>query len=169
MNSIEEKLWNYIDGGCTPAGEKEIGDLIASDEAVRAKYQELLLLNAEFANMEVDEPPMAFTYNVMEAIRTEHAQQPLKAAINKKIIKGIGLFFVLTIAGLLIFALANMSFEGGGIAVKLSPAFKLPNIGGFITKPVVEGFVFFDTMLALFLLDKYLRRKTFKDKTGQAY
>jgi hypothetical protein len=25
MNSIEEKLWNYIDGNCTPAEQQAIG------------------------------------------------------------------------------------------------------------------------------------------------
>jgi anti-sigma factor RsiW len=77
MSSIEEKLWNYIDGTCTPDEQEAIARLIAQDEIYRRKYNELLKLNAEFAAIELDEPPMAFTYNVMEAIRTENAQQQL--------------------------------------------------------------------------------------------
>jgi len=87
MNTMEEILWNYIDGNCTADEQKIITSLIDRDEAYRAKYRELLSLNKEFSAIELDEPPMAFTYNVMEAIRTEHAQKPLKAAINKRIIK----------------------------------------------------------------------------------
>jgi len=103
MNNIEEILWNYIDGNCTADEQKAISDLIAGDEAYRIKYNELLNLNKAFAGMELDEPPMAFTYNVMETIRTEYAQKPLKAAINKRIIRGISIFFVLTIVCLSVF------------------------------------------------------------------
>src|SRR5271156_1008235 len=113
MNSIEEKIWNYIDGSCTPEEQKAIGLLIEQDEVYRRKYDELVQLNTEFAAIELDEPPMAFTYNVMETIRTEHAQQPLKAAINKRIIKGIGLFFIITISVILIFTLANIHWSAG--------------------------------------------------------
>ncbi|MDB5130998.1 MAG: hypothetical protein JWR02_747, partial [Mucilaginibacter sp.] len=89
MNNIEEKLWEYIDDRCTPDERAAISALIAGDEPVRFKYNQLLSLNQEFSAMELDEPPMAFTYNVMEGIRTGEAQKPLKAAINKHIIMGI--------------------------------------------------------------------------------
>jgi anti-sigma factor RsiW len=159
MNNIEETLWNYIDGNCTADEQQATSVLIAADEAVRLKYQELLKLNSEFAAMELDEPSMAFTYNVIEAIRAGHAQQPLKATINKRIIKGIGLFFVVTILALLVFALSNMNFAGGGTAVAVSTGIKLPNLSAYLSKPVLEGFLFFDTVLGLFLFDKYLRKK----------
>jgi anti-sigma factor RsiW len=66
MNSIEEQLWNYIDGTCTPGEQQAISMLIETDENYRRQYEELLALNAEFANIELEEPPMAFTYRVME-------------------------------------------------------------------------------------------------------
>src|SRR5271154_2408162 len=100
MNNIEEKLWMYIDRLCPPEEQKAISDLINSDAATGARYRELLKLNAAFAAMDLEEPPMAFTYNVIEAIRTENAQVPLKAAINKQIIKGISIFFIVTLAAL---------------------------------------------------------------------
>jgi hypothetical protein len=159
MNNIEEILWNYIDGNCTADEQKAISNLIAGDEAYRIKYNELLSLNKAFAEMEFDEPPMAFTYNVMETIRTEYAQKPLKAAINKRIIRGISIFFVLTIVCLLVFTLANISLSLGGAPVNLSAGIKIPDIGKYITKPVIEGFLFFDLVLALYLFDTYLRRK----------
>jgi len=159
MNSIEEILWNYIDGNCTAEEQAAISKLIAGDESYRLKYHDLLNLNKAFEGMELDEPPMAFTYNVMESIRTENAQQPLKAAVNKRIIKGIGLFFVLTIACLLVFALANMQLPAGDAPNSLFSGLKVPNIGNYISKPVIEGFLFFDLILALYLFDTYLRRK----------
>ncbi len=162
MNNIEEKLWNYIDGTCTADEQSAISKLIASDEAVRLKYHELLALNTEFATMELDEPSMAFTYNVIEAIRTEQAQAPLKAAINKRIIMGIALFFVVTLTGFLVFAFTKIDFASLGsvnIGVKVPANFKMPEVSTHFSKPLVEGFMFFDVVLGLFLFDAYLRRK----------
>jgi hypothetical protein len=164
MNSIEEKLWNYIDGTCPPAEQEAIATLIEQDEVYRKKYNELLQLNMEFAAMEIEEPSMAFTYNVMETIRTEHAKQPLKAAIDKRIILGISAFFVLTLAALLIYALSSVNWSAGS-------GFKMPDqlnvtqvkvthISSYFTGPVVKGFLFFDVVMGLFLLDSYLRRKS---------
>ena len=162
MNNIEEKLWNYIDGTCTADEQSAIHKLIASDEAVRIKYQELLALNKEFATMELDEPSMAFTYNVIEAIRTEQAQVPLKATVNKRIIMGIAIFFMLTLTGFLVFAFTKMDFTAMGsvdLGVKVPANFKMPEVSTAFSKPLVEGFMFFDVVLGLFLFDAYLRRK----------
>lgn len=161
MNIIEEKLWNYIDGTCTPAEQDAIARLIEQDVAYSNKYHELLQLNLEFAAMELDEPSMAFTYNVMETIRTENAPQPLKAAIDKRIIWGIAIFFVFTILALLVFAFANTHFQlsAADVKIKLPAAIKLPNVANVFTGPVFKWFIMFDVVLALFLSDSYLRRK----------
>jgi len=158
MNTIEEKLWNYIDGTCTAEEREGISILIERDEVYRQKYEELLLLNVEFTNMEMDEPSMAFAYNVMETIRAENAMKPLKAAVDQRIIKGIGLFFILTISALLIFMLSQIKWTSGG---SLLPAvdFKMPNIKEYFNSTAVYAFVFVDLILGLFLLDNYLRKK----------
>lgn len=161
MSSVEEKLWNYIDGSCTPDEQQAIARLIEQDEVYRRKYEELLQLNAEFSAIELDEPPMAFTYNVMEAIRTENAQQPLKAAINKRIIKGIGFFFVFTISAILVFALANIHWSAGATNVQL-PSAELIKLKGLVSGPAMQVFLFFDVVLALYLFDGYLRKRSGK-------
>ncbi|MDB5155580.1 MAG: hypothetical protein JWR50_287, partial [Mucilaginibacter sp.] len=89
MNSIEERLWDYIDGNCSAAEREAIDLLLVNNEGYRQKYLELLAFNREIAAMELDEPSMAFTYNVIEQIRTDYAKQPLKAKINKNIIRVI--------------------------------------------------------------------------------
>jgi hypothetical protein len=159
MNTIEEKLWNYIDGTCSEEERKAVNILIAQDEVYRRKYEELLSLNQEFSKMDLDEPSMAFTYNVMEAIRAEHAQQPLKAGINKRIIKGISGFFIISIALLLIFMISNVHAGPANISVHLPDNLRLPDIKNYLNKPVLEGFLFFDIVLGLFLFDAWLRRK----------
>jgi len=155
MNSIEEQLWSYIDGTTSPEEHKAITMLIQQDEAYRKKYDELLSLNAEFSAMELDEPPMAFTYNVMETIRNEYAQAPLKARIDQRIIKGLGLFFVLTISAILIYALANARWSAGANTMH----FVMPDMAKYLSSPIMQGFLFFDVVLALYTFDAYLRRK----------
>jgi hypothetical protein len=161
MNSIEEKLWNYIDGNCPPDEQKAIALLIQQDEVYRKKYNELLQLNSEFAAMELDEPSMAFSYNVMETIRTEHAKQPLKAAVDKRIILGIASFFVLTLSVLVIYMFSSVNWSaGGGVQIPEQLNIQVPHVNNFFTGPVVKAFLFFDLVMGLFLLDHYLRRKT---------
>lgn len=159
MNTMEEKLWNYIDGTCTPAEQDAIARLIEQDEVYAKKYHELLALNQEFAAMELDEPPMAFTYHVMETIRTENAMKPLKAAIDKRIILGIGIFFAVTILALLGFVFANIDVSAVKVSVSLPSNLKLPGANSLISGPFVKWFLMSDVVLALFLGDAYLRRK----------
>jgi len=159
MNAIEEKLWNYIDGTCAPAEQEAIARLIEHDELYAKKYQELLALNQEFATMELDEPPMAFTYNVMETIRTENALQPLKAAIDKRIIKGIAIFFTLTIVALLVMAFSSIDISGVKLNITMPAGIKLPNASGILSSSFTKWFLIFDLVLVLFLTDAYLRRR----------
>src|SRR5471030_1935353 len=171
MNSIEEKLWAYIDGTCTAAERNEISRLIESDSAYRDQYSELLLLNSEFEKMELDEPPMAFTYNVMEQIRTQEALVPLKAGINKNVIRGIGGFFVLSISVLLIIALSKVNWGNAafGIAafdVKLPDQMSSSNIKNIFTGTWMNAFLLFDVILGLFLLDTFLRKRNSSQPDG---
>ncbi|WP_299356325.1 hypothetical protein [Mucilaginibacter sp.] len=159
---MEEKLWNYIDGTCTPVEQDAIARLIEQDEVYAKKYQELLALNQELAAIELDEPPMAFTYNVMEAIRAENAMQPLKTAIDKRIILGISIFFVFTILALLVFSFANINISDIHVStadIKLPANVKLPSTNSLFNGPFLKWFLIFDVVLALFLTDAYLRRK----------
>ena len=159
MNTVEEKLWNYIDGSCPAEEQEAIRLLIEQDEVYRSKYDELLKLNNEFAAMELDEPPMAFTYNVMEGIRNENALNPLKARVDKRIIRGIGLFFVLSISVMLIIALSSIHWSAATAADSTPVKFTLPNFGHYLTGPAMQIFLFFDVVLALYLGDSYLRKK----------
>ncbi len=159
MTHIEEKLWDYIDGNCAAEEQKNITALIASDAAWQAKYQELLNLNKEFSAMELEEPSMAFTYNVMETIRDEAAKVPLKSVINKRIIWGIGIFFAFTILALLVYIITNTKFSGTDTSFSLPQGLKMPDLKNYFTKPVIECFFFFDVILALFLSDAFFRKK----------
>jgi hypothetical protein len=160
MNKMEERLWNYIDGTCSEDEQKAISILIEQDEAYRLKYGELTALNQQFSKMEMDEPSMAFTYKVIEGIRAEQAQKPLKAMIDKRIIKGIASFFIFTILILVIYVLSTVHISGTSFAIHLPDSVKLPEIKNYFTGPVIKGFLFFDVVLGLFLFDAYLRKRS---------
>jgi anti-sigma factor RsiW len=157
MNSIEEKLWNYIDGTCTAAERAAIDLLLAEDEAYQQTYLELLALNREIAGMELEEPSMAFTYKVMENIRTGYARQPLKTRINSNIIKVIGGFFIVTIAAMLILIVASINWSAvGQVSV---PTVKMPDFAAISDSGIFKGFMFFDVVLLLFVLDRFLHKR----------
>ena len=165
MNTIEERLWSYIDGTCDEEERKAIDMLIATDKAYSAKFEELLNFDQQLSKMEADEPSMSFTYKVMEGVRAEHARQPLKAAINKNIIKGIGGFFIVTISLMLILMLSTLHITPVSFSVHLPEALKLPDLKNYVNGKVLNYFFFFDAVLALVLVDAYLRRR----KARQAF
>src|SRR3569833_815612 len=108
MNTIEERLWNYIDGTCSNDERKAIDMLIEQDPAYRSKFEELLGFDQQLSKMEMEEPSMGFTLKVMEDIRTEHALQPQKASNKKNIIKNIRRNKKNTIALMVIYLFATV-------------------------------------------------------------
>jgi len=166
MNTMEERLWSYIDGTCSDDERKAIDMLIANDTAYRAKFEELLSFDQQLTKMEPEEPSMGFTYKVMESIRAENARQPLKAGINKNIIRGISGFFILTISLLLIYVLSTLHLAPVSLSVHLPDSLHLPTLKNYLTGPVIQVFFFFDAVLALFLADAWLRRRKKTVHTG---
>ena len=161
MNSIDEQLWDYIDGRCTAEAHERISRLILHDEQYRRQYDELMQLHADFSGIELDEPPMAFTYHVMEGIRAQEAAVPLKAGINKYIIRGIAAFFILTIGVLLFMALSQVNWHAGAATVKLPVEVNITQVRHYFNGPVLKTFLFFDLILGMFLLDAYLRKQAY--------
>lgn len=159
MNTIEGRLWNYIDGNCTLHEQQAIEQLIAHDEVYRKKYNELLQFNSDLAMTEIDEPPMAFVYNVMEAIRAENATKPLKAKIDGRIIWGIAAFFIITVTSLLVYTFSTVNWSAAN-NVQLPVKVETEKLSEIFSGPVGKGFLFFDVVMGLFLLDYYLRRSS---------
>ena len=158
MNIVEEKLWAYIDGFCTDEEHQAITKLIYEDDTYCAKYNELLKLDNEFAAIKLDEPPMSFTYQVLEAIRTENASKPLKSSIDKRIIWSIAAFFTITITAIVIFALSNINYHAS-LTAKLPSQLNIKHMASYFSGPLIKGFLFFDMVIGLFLLDHSLRKK----------
>lgn len=159
MNTVDKDIWNYIDGTCTAAERLRIEKLIAEDPAYETAYNEYLALDAELLKMDVEEPSMSFTRNVMETIKTEPVPGSLKSLIDKRIIYGISAFFILTftvaLAVLLVSVNWSQSSENWFSQIKMPSV----NIDNILDTKYITAFYFADMVLALYILDTFLRKR----------
>ncbi|WP_199137213.1 anti-sigma factor family protein [Pedobacter sp. ASV12] len=161
MNTIEEQLWNYIDNNCTSEERATVEARLALDKTYQQVYQELLAVHHELSMLELDEPSMSFTRNVMEQVKLEPRPIALKTKVDQRIIGFIGAFFVLSILAVFILAIANS---------KTSFDFSIPKFNwdlgaGKLANPtVLNVFLLVDLVLALIYIDSMLRKKRAQKK-----
>jgi anti-sigma factor RsiW len=159
--NMEAQLWEYIDGLAAGKDKSHIEELIATNAEWRSKYEELLSFNASLhQDLEVEQPSLRFTKNVMDEIARHHIAPATRNYINKKVIYGITAFFLTIIAGSIIYAIAQVDWSAGSagegvfsydfIKIDFSKAFNNQFINAFIIVNVVMG---------LMLLDRYLSRQ----------
>jgi hypothetical protein len=159
---MEERLWEYIDGICSAEDRLFIDNLIATNKEWKTKYQELLELQDLLSNqLQLDEPSMRFTQNIMEAISNHHIAPAAKSYINKRIIWGIAGFFICSIIGLLIAGIAQIQWTATGTSSTQIDLSKLNNINfsGFFNSTYTTIFMMINVVLGLVVLDMYLNRK----------
>lgn len=156
MTTVEEQLWDYIDGSCTAIERSAIEAKIATDENYKAIYEEFLALNLQMAQIELDEPPMAFNRNIMEMVKLETAPVSLKTKIDNRIIYGIAAFFILSALAIFIYAVTYGNLEMPATVKKMNFAVDLDR---FITPASIKIFLFADLVIGFLYLDTLLRRK----------
>jgi hypothetical protein len=168
QHNIEERLWNFIDGTVS-AGEKTvIEQLLESDAEWKAKYHELLQVNELLKSSELEEPSMRFTKNVMEEISKLHIAPATKSYINKKIIWGIGIFFITLLVAFLVYGFGQMDWTAGQETEFSKNMNKVDlskiDISKFFNNSWVNAFMMINVVLGLVLLDNFLtnKRKEFK-------
>lgn len=152
MTTIEEQIWDYIDGIGSADYRLGIESKIASDEAYKAVYEELSALHQQIGDISLDEPSMSFNRNVMEMVNLEIAPVSMKTKIDTRIIYGISAFFILAIAAIFIYVLSQLSFT----APKVTLTF---NLTSYMTPTLFKGFLFADVIIGLLYLDRLLRKK----------
>ena len=157
MKPIEERLWEFIDGTSTPEEKQNIEQLLQSDPAVKQLYEEFSALDHSLKASGLEEPSMRFTKNVMEQIALVPAPKPLRTKIDKRIIGGIGGFFILTLSVLFIFSLTQLNWSGSAFDFSFQiPEWDFSKIFG---SWVTQAFLFFDVILGLFMLDRWLAQR----------
>jgi hypothetical protein len=161
--TMEDRLWDYIDGLSSPAEKYSVETLIAVNMEWQRKYKELLNVHQLMTGSELEAPSMRFTVNVMDEIAHYQIAPATKSYINKNIIRGIGGFFLSLITGLLIYIFAQVKWSSAG-----SSSVKLPSLdlgldkldyGRIFTSLPVTLFLLIAVVLGFVLLDMYLQQK----------
>jgi len=165
MQQMEEQLWNYIDG---TAGQKEIlfvEHMIATDAVWQHHYNQLLELNQLLTiDIELDEPSMRFSKNVMEQISGLQPARPTVQYINKNIIRGIAAIFIFSITAFIVYGFSKIQWTTSGTSFSLPFDLKSGYANTFkinwhISNTLINVILMVNVFLGLMLLDSSLRKK----------
>jgi len=170
QQSPEERLWDYIDGISSPKEKTVIEQLLQSDAEWKAKYNELLEVQQLLQSSELEEPSMRFTKNVMEEISRLHIAPATKTYINKRIIWGLGIFFITLIVTFLVYGFGQVNWAESS-TTKLPVNFDKVNLtkvdySRIFSNDWINAFMMINVILGLFLLDRFLanKRKNFREE-----
>ncbi len=163
QHNIEERLWNFIDGTVSADEKTVIEQLLQQDAEWKSKYSELLQVNELLRSSELEAPSLRFTRNVMEEISKLHIAPATRSYINKKIIWGIGFFFIAMFIGFLIYGFGQMVFTTGEES-RISKEIGKFDISKFFNNNWINAFMMINVVIGLVLLDNYLgnKRKAFR-------
>jgi hypothetical protein len=157
---MEHRLWEYIDGRCSPSEYAKIVQNITEDPVWKNKYTEMMEIHQLLQTEELEMPSMRFTKNVMEEISRYQVAPATKNYINKNVIRGISFFFLAMIAGLVIYFISQMHWSTSSTS-KMIPEFNINadklNWSKMLNNTYVNVFIGINAMLALVLLDKFMQ------------
>jgi hypothetical protein len=163
LKNMEERLWDFIDGSSSPAEKETISHLLETNPAWQKAYAAMMDMNALFRETNLEEPSMRFSKNVMEEIAKHTIAPSTKSYVNKKIIYSIGGFFLILIGGMLAYLFTQIDYSQQGSISIPSSLPKMNTDWSFLGKSTsLNIFLIIDTVLGLFLIDKFLQNK--KDK-----
>jgi len=160
-DDIEMQLWEYLDDTCTSADRQRIDMLLQNDPEWQKKLGELSALHVTLAgSMELEQPSLRFSKNIMDMVGHTHIAPAAKKYINYTIIRSIAAFFIIAIISVLIYALATTN-RATSAPDALSRLYSTPNINftGFFTSSMFNIIVGINIILGLLLVDAWLRRK----------
>ncbi|ALL04133.1 hypothetical protein AQ505_00655 [Pedobacter sp. PACM 27299] len=159
MITIEEEIWDYIDGSSSQEQQLAVEAKIASDPVYRSLYQEFLEINKEMSGLGLEEPSMSFTRNVMEQVKLEIAPVSMKTKVDKRIIYSISGFFIFSMLAIVTYIVANSDFTFQDAKFgKLFSSGQL-DFSKYFTPTFIKIFLFVDVLLAFAYLDSFLRTK----------
>lgn len=158
QQNIEQQLWSYIDGLSSNEERSAIQKSIETNLEWKNKYHELTEMHQLINSAELEHPSMRFTKNVMEEIAKLHIAPATKNYINKKIIWGIGGFFITLIVGFLIYGFAQVDWNFQDNSKPLMD-FSTFDMSKVFNNNFVNGFMMVNVLLGLVLLDRVLANK----------
>ncbi|HEY1112776.1 MAG TPA: hypothetical protein VGE66_04425 [Chitinophagaceae bacterium] len=157
LMDIEVKLWEYIDGMVEPSEKSAVEKLIAENAEWKAKYHELLEVHQSINLVDLEEPSLRFTRNVMDEIAKYHIAPATREYINKKIIWGIAAFFITVIVSFVVYGLAQIDWSAGSSDGTIGGVdFRQVDYSRMFSNTFVNIFMMLNILLGLMLLDRYL-------------
>jgi len=160
QNDIEVRLWEYIDGLSSNEEKTVIEKLVSENAEWKAKYHELLEVHQSLNLVELEEPSLRFTKNVMEEIAKYQIAPATKTYINSKVIWGIGIFFLTMIVGFLVYGIGQIDWTTAGDS-KSTLGVDLTKIdySQMFNSNLMNGVMMLNVVLGLVLLDRFLSNK----------
>ncbi len=164
MKPIEERLWDYIDGISSAEEQNAIERLLQTDPAVKQLHEEFLAISSSLKFSELEEPSMRFTKNIMERVALEPAPKALRTQVDKRIIRVISGFFILTLSVLLVITFYQIDWKSGFEAF----SFSIPQVDWtkYFSSWMVQAFLVGDVVLGLYMLDRWLHQRREAHKTA---
>jgi hypothetical protein len=161
---VEQKVWDYLDGLGSEEERAEIEKLLQSDAEYQTVYKDLSKINHSLSELEMDEPSLSFTRNVMDQLKGEPVPGSIKLLIDKRIINGLFFFFLSSIAILLAVLVFQIDWSTPSEPVSYSVQLPEFNVVSYFNEWIVKGFLFLDMIIALYLFDYFLHKKDKKRK-----
>jgi hypothetical protein len=160
LEQTEQRLWDYIDG-IADAGERlAIEQLIAENNEWRAKYAELLEVHQSLNLVELEQPSLRFTKNVMEEIAKMQVAPAARKYINNKIVWAISIFFIAMLVGILIYGIGQINWtDASDKNATLGIDLNKLDYSRMFNNTLMNMFMMLNVVLGLFLLDRYLSNK----------
>jgi hypothetical protein len=157
---MEGRLWSYIDGLASLEERSEIETMIATHLEWRRTYNELLEISKLVQNSELEAPSLRFAKNVMEEISKYKVAPATRSYINKKIIWGIGGFFIACIVGFLVYGLGQVQWSApSGKPDYLAQYTPKVDYTKIFNNNYTSVFIMISVVLGLILLDLFLQRR----------
>jgi hypothetical protein len=172
--TMEDRLWEYIDGLADPAEKSAIEQLLATNREWQTAHTELLKVHGLLAGSDLEAPSMRFTRNVMEEIARHHVAPATRTYINKNIFRGIGAFFLTLILGFTAYVLAQFKWFGhndaGPSILSNNPSLGLDKLNTvdtskFFNTTYISVFMLISVIMGFVLLDMYLQRRRQRSST----
>ena len=169
QQQMEERLWNWLDGLCSQTETKQLQEMVDTLPEWKASYAELQELHKSLkTDMELMQPSMRFSKNVMEQIALTSITNTSKAYLNNRIIWAIGGIFVALISAVLLYAIGMVDWAAQSGNSSSLPKTGLEKVnwsqafgGSFTTIAVI-----IIGLLCMVLLDQYLRPKMLGKKSS---
>lgn len=158
MKTLDEKIWDYLEGFATDQESQELESLLKQDAGVRKRFDEIKNMESYLNLIDLEEPSMSFTANVMQQV---YSEKTVKVHVNNWVILSIAGLFVLTFLICLLSAVysVNWNIESSDNLILQSTWLNKTEILSGTYKYLFYLFIMIDFAVLLKLIDNYLNRK----------